>query len=247
MSFHKRMMTVRIPPHPGGEEESGTAGNEPKTHAGFLRWRSERVATAMAAAEQQPQGSVSSSTSTETPLHGRGLSRQQWKRLPLNQVVDWTQTPSGEVYVRVKLPWGTRRSDVSVRVERAHMEVSLAWYGEVFARRPWDYVKASECTWSMDTEASEVTLALTKVDVHHAWLSCFHESYFDFPVRTHHQVLQEMVDDRADCDDVGSEHVGAEELALADEIRRYRRDVAQGVPQSDTGDLSVVLSGRTIC
>ena len=175
------------------------------------------------------------------------MTRPQWKRLPLTQVVDWTQTPSGEVYVRVKLPGDTRRQDVSVRVERGWMEVSLAWSGEVFARRPWDYLKASECTWSVDTEASELTLALVKVDARHAWLSCFHETYFDFPTRSHHQVLHDMVDDRADCEDVGSEHMGPEELALAQEIRRFRHQVAQGVVPSDGSDVSVVLSGHSIC
>ena len=189
--------------------------------------------------------------------------REAWLGLDVRRRIRWDQSQR-EVYVYIKLPYGTLAREVSISVTPTRLTVQLSWHGKVFDGPLSRRCKGSESSWILQDTCTpspmhhnptlpeglpydedmgragepftEVLVMIPKDDPH-PWRALFEGG----EEKSHYWTLQEM----AMVDD---EHVSYDEMdehtkELVDEMRERRQAMASGEIDPDGfDDFRIVLS-----
>jgi len=167
----------------------------------------------------------------------RRSGRTAWAALDLRDKLSWNQD-STSVTATVKLPAGTRASELAVRVTPTHISLTLAWHGRVLdgplARR----CKAGEAVWSLDSASDGclLTLFLPKDDPFF-WKSLFEGG----EEKSHYEVLTELV--RADEAAPRHDEVDEETRDLLADLQEHQAMVNEGLvdPINGFDDFRLVI------
>jgi hypothetical protein len=167
----------------------------------------------------------------------RRAIRAAWAATDLRDKLSWSQD-SISVTAVVRLPAGTRASELAVRVTPTHVSLSLSWHGRVLdgplARR----CKAGEAVWSLDADAGgcALTLLLPKDDPYF-WKSLFEGG----EEKSHYDVLTELV--RADEAAPSADEVDEETRDLLADLQEHQAMVNEGLvdPINGFDDFRLVI------
>ena len=168
-----------------------------------------------------------------TPSGDIKKHRTTWANMDQRDKLSWSQS-STEVNAIVKVPKGTKATDVEVVLTPTRLLVKLGWYGRVFDGPLSRRCKASESWWILDGEQIEICIPK---DDKHFWRSLFEGGQ----MKSYYEVLQELV--HADEPAQSYEDLPDEAKDLVDELRERQELVSEGLIDPDIfDDFRCVLS-----
>ncbi|GAX80713.1 hypothetical protein CEUSTIGMA_g8148.t1 [Chlamydomonas eustigma] len=180
-----------------------------------------------------------------TPPRAVRDARAAWRGVRLNDKISWSQT-SDEVNVWIKLPLGTTRKELELKVDPTHFCVKLGWHGRFLDGPLRRRVKSKESVWCLtgEDDAKQYTVlhVMMPKDEPHYWRSLFEGS----EEKSHMELLKEAVE--ADEPVVSYDDMDVDAREIFEDLRERQAMVSAGWIDLENSfdDFRVVIGDGTL-